>query len=90
MNLLVEVKENVCFHSIVRLFAPQVWQQSVRHRGKLNLKFPRPRHEIPRFLEEITKPVIEREVPDPIEKCIGFKSDNAKRLKLSTNDVSSS
>lgn len=59
----------------------------MRHRGKLNLKFPRPRHEVARYLEEITKPIIVRQVPDQVEQCLSYKARNARILKQTTNDV---
>jgi hypothetical protein len=48
---------------------------------------PHPRHEIARHLEELTKPVIIKEIPDPIEICLDQKSRIAKRLKFSSNEV---
>ncbi len=45
---------------LVRQFSPQIWQQTVRHRGKFNVKVPHPRHNIARYLEELTKPVLSK------------------------------
>lgn len=59
----------------------------MRHRGKINLKFPRPRHEVARYLEEITKPIIVRQVPDQVEQCLSYKARNSRILKQTTNDV---
>ena len=60
----------------------------MRHRGKFNYKTPHPRHDIARYLEEITKPIIIRELPDPIERCLASNSRIAKNLKFSTKEVS--
>ena len=81
----INIKINMYFQ--VKLFAPQIWNQTVRHRGKYNVKMPHPRHEIARHLEELTKPVIIKELPDPIEMCLDQKSRIAKRLKFSSNQV---
>ena len=66
---------------------PKLWQQSVRYRGKYNYKFPKPRHDVARFLEDITKPVIIRELPDPVESCAGSKTLLAKNLKFGPNSA---
>lgn len=66
---------------------PKLWQQSVRYRGKYNVKMPKPRHDVARFLEEITKPVIIRELPDPVEKCAQSKSNLSKILKFGPNSA---
>lgn len=66
---------------------PKIWQQSVRHRGKYNVKMPHPRHDIARYLEEITKPVIIKELPDPVENCLKLKTNIAKSLKFSTKQA---
>jgi hypothetical protein len=49
---------------------------------------PHPRHDISRYLEEITKPVIIKKLPDQLEKCKEFKFRIAKMLKFTTADVS--
>lgn len=72
---------------IAGLFTPKIWQQTVRHRGKFNYKMPKPRHEVARYIEEITRPVIIRELPDQVEKCVENKSFVAKNLKFSTSEV---
>ncbi|KAL7671989.1 hypothetical protein ACOME3_006887 [Neoechinorhynchus agilis] len=51
-------------------------------RTKLDFKVPYPRHDRMRMLEEITKPVIEMEVPDPIEGCLRFKTAEMKKSNL--------
>jgi len=66
---------------------PAIWKQTVRYRGKFNYKMPHPRHDIARYLEEITKPVLIKELPDPIDRCIRNKSSLAKSLKFSTNEA---
>jgi hypothetical protein len=48
---------------------------------------PHPRHDIARHLEELTKPVIIKELPDPVEMCLDQKYRIAKRLKFSINEV---
>jgi hypothetical protein len=48
---------------------------------------PHPRHDIARYLEEITKPVLIKEIPDPIDGCLSNKSHLASSLKLSTNEA---
>lgn len=70
-----------------RHFSPQIWQQTVRHRGKFNVKVPHPRHDIARYLEEITKPVLIREVPDVVKKCTESKNRIAQNLKFSTKEA---
>lgn len=75
------------YFSKVRLFSPQIWQQTVRHRGKLNLKFPRPRHHIPRYLEDITKPQVIKEKIESAEICRIFKEKQASMNKATTNYV---
>ncbi|RNA24251.1 charged multivesicular body 1a [Brachionus plicatilis] len=65
-----------------RLIVPKLWQQSVRYRGKYNVRMPKPRHDIARYLEEITKPLIVKELPDPIETCIQSKLNIKKKLKF--------
>ncbi len=64
-----------------------VLQQSVRYRGKFNTASPRPRHYIARYLEEITKPVIIRQLPDTIALCSEFKEKQQRRVKSSINYV---
>ena len=59
----------------------------MRHRGKFNVKVPHPRHDIARYLEEITKPVLIKELPDPTELCLQQKSRIAKTLKFSTSNA---
>lgn len=61
---------------------PKIWQQSVRYRGKYNVKTPKPRHDIARYLEELTKPVIIRHIPDPVETCVESKSNLRTKLKF--------
>ncbi len=48
---------------------------------------PKPRHDIARYLEEITKPILIREVSDPIEKCVEAKNRVASKLKFNTDNV---
>lgn len=48
---------------------------------------PHPRHDIARYLEEITKPVIVKEIADPIERCLMLKSNIAKNLRFSSKEV---
>ena len=81
MNLLNDLKIKAV------LFTPKIWQQTVRHRGKFNVKMPKPRHDIARYLEEITKPVLIKEIPDPTEKCAEAKNRIALRLKFNTDTV---
>lgn len=69
------------------LFTPKIWQQTVRHRGKFNVRMPKPRHDIARYLEEITKPVIVKELSDPVEKCIETKKIITDRLKFGTENA---
>lgn len=69
------------------LFTPRIWQQTVRHRGKFNIRMPKPRHDIARYLEEITKPVLIRELPDPVEQCYEAKKKISKRLKFDTEEA---
>ena len=66
-----------------------MWQQhqSLRSVSKLNMKFPKPRHEIARFLEEITMPTIVKEIPDKTLACFTYKNYAAKNLKFSTEYV---
>ena len=71
----------------VKLFTPHIWQQTVRHRGKFSYKFPKPRHDIARFLEEITKPEIIKEIPNPVDKCVELKKSVAKALKFGSTEV---
>lgn len=70
-----------------KLILPTVWKQTVRYRGKFNHKMPHPRHDIARYLEEITKPVLIKEIKDPIDGCLTYKSRLAKSLKFSTNEA---
>ncbi len=65
-----------------------VIQQSVRYRGKFNTAYPKPRHDIPRFLEEITKPVIVRQLPDQVDLCAKYKKNTDKIFKFTTESVS--
>lgn len=66
---------------------PKLWQQSVRYRGKYNVKMPKPRHDIARYLEELTKPVIIKQLPDPIETCFKSKLNIIKNLKMGTDSA---
>lgn len=70
------------------MFSPKLWQQTVRHRGKFNTKHPKPRHDIARFLEEITQPVLIRQIPDRVKTCEGWKSNLEKKFKTTTDTVS--
>ncbi|CAF0745175.1 unnamed protein product [Brachionus calyciflorus] len=65
-----------------RLIVPKLWTQSVRYRGKYNMKMPKPRHDVARYLEELTKPVIVRELPDPVEMCSKSKAQIANNLRF--------
>jgi hypothetical protein len=38
-------------------------------------------------LEEITKPVIIKELPDPIERCLDNKNKIAQKYKFTTNEA---
>ncbi len=69
-------------NQIVGLYSPKIWQQTVRHRGKFNVPMPKPRHEIARYLEEITKPVLIRELADPVEQAFKDKQRLANKLKI--------
>jgi hypothetical protein len=69
------------------LFVPKIWQQTVRHRGKFTASMPKPRHEIARYLEEITKPVLPKFRENPIENCIYIKKRIAKSLKFTTKSA---
>ena len=48
---------------------------------------PKPRHDIARYLEDITKPMLIKEIPNPVDRCVEAKSRIGSRLKFSTNDV---
>lgn len=101
MSSLVRISRVGSSSSKVQLFAPGILQQkqhqqqqlklpqhqSVRHRGKYNYKMPHPRHDTARYLEEITRPVLVRQVPDPIDTCVAQKAHIAKTLKFSTREA---
>jgi len=46
---------------------------------------PKPRHDTARYLEEITKPILVRELPDPIDMCLKDKQRLANTLKINTD-----
>lgn len=73
---------------LVGLFTPKIWQQSVRHRGKFNTHQPKPRHDIGRYLEELTRPVIIRQIPDIAEQCEKQRKYHEKNYKTTTDTVS--
>lgn len=61
--------------------------ESLRYRGKYNSRRPRPRHEILRYLEEITKPVIIKQLPDQTTKCAIHHDRMKNKLKTNTDSV---
>jgi hypothetical protein len=72
--------------SAIKLSA--ITYQSLRYRGKFNSRIPRPRHELLRYLEEITKPVINKQFPDPTEKCKEYNDSLDHTFKVTTKSVS--
>lgn len=43
---------------------------------------PKPRHDIARYLEELTKPIVTKQLPDPIDTCFKSKINIRKNLKI--------
>jgi hypothetical protein len=72
--------------SAIKLSA--ITYQSLRYRGKFNSRIPRPRHELLRYLEEITKPVLIKQLPDPTEKCKKYNDSLDHTYKITTKSVS--
>jgi hypothetical protein len=72
----------------VGLFTPKIWQQSIRFRGKFNTRQPKPRHDIGRYLEELTRPVIVRQIPDAAIQSEKDRQYFEKRFKTTTDTVS--